>query len=30
MELSGNTKRTPYQAMHIIPKEFKNHPVIKK
>lgn len=30
MGISTNTKRTPYQAMHIIPKRFKNHPVIKK
>ena len=30
MGINTNTKRTPYQAMHIIPKEFKNHPIIKK
>ena len=30
MGLPTTTKRAPYQAMHIIPKEFKSHPVIKK
>ncbi|MCR4366922.1 MULTISPECIES: T7SS effector LXG polymorphic toxin [Bacillus amyloliquefaciens group] len=30
MGLPRSTKRTPYQAQHIIPKEFRNHPVLKK
>ena len=30
MGVGKTTKRTPYQVMHIIPKEFKNHPLIKK
>ena len=30
MGLKRTTKRTPYQAMHIIPKRFKNNPIIKK
>ncbi|WBW96128.1 AHH domain-containing protein [Oceanirhabdus sp. W0125-5] len=28
--VNRTTKRTPYQAMHIIPKKLKNHPIIKK
>ncbi|TYS09996.1 transposase [Bacillus subtilis] len=30
MGLPRSTKRTPYQAQHIIPKEFRSHPVLKK
>lgn len=30
MGLPRLTKRTPYQAQHIIPKEFRSHPVLKK
>ncbi|WP_207650876.1 RHS repeat-associated core domain-containing protein [Anaerocolumna jejuensis] len=30
MGLPRTTSRTPYQAMHIIPKELRSHPVIKK
>ena len=30
MGLPRTTSRTPYQAMHIIPKELRNHPVLKK
>lgn len=30
MGLKRTTKRTPYQAMHIIPKELRRHKVIKK
>nr|WP_282035209.1 T7SS effector LXG polymorphic toxin [Metabacillus indicus] len=30
MELPKTTKRTPYQAQHIIPKEFRSHPVLQK
>ncbi|MDM5223060.1 T7SS effector LXG polymorphic toxin [Peribacillus sp. NJ11] len=30
MGLPKTTKRTPYQAQHIIPKEFRSHPVLIK
>ncbi|NMD71268.1 hypothetical protein HHO41_13270 [Bacillus sp. DNRA2] len=30
MGLPITTKRTPYQAQHIIPKEFRSHPVLQK
>ncbi|MBU5470492.1 hypothetical protein KQI85_08905 [Falcatimonas sp. MSJ-15] len=30
MRLDPNTSRAGYQAQHIIPKEFKNHPILKK
>ena len=30
MGLPRTTSRTPYQAMHIIPKELRSHPVLKK
>ncbi|BCB04107.1 hypothetical protein KH172YL63_22400 [Bacillus sp. KH172YL63] len=30
MGLPKVTKRTPYQAQHIIPKEFRSHPVLQK
>ncbi|WP_231619528.1 T7SS effector LXG polymorphic toxin [Fictibacillus sp. 5RED26] len=30
MGLPKTTKRTPYQAQHIIPKEFRSHPVLQK
>ncbi|MBE2978193.1 T7SS effector LXG polymorphic toxin [Priestia megaterium] len=30
MGLPRSTKRTPYQAQHVIPKEFRSHPIIKK
>ncbi|MCB2357376.1 AHH domain-containing protein, partial [Clostridium estertheticum] len=30
MEVPSTISRTPYQAMHIIPTKFKNHPVIQK
>ncbi|AAK78314.1 NAD+--asparagine ADP-ribosyltransferase [Clostridium acetobutylicum] len=30
MGLPRSTKRTPYQAQHIIPKDFKEHPIIQK
>ncbi|OAK34352.1 AHH domain-containing protein [Bacillus wiedmannii] len=30
MGLPKTTKRTPYEAQHIIPKEFRRHPVLQK